>query len=549
MIIQCDQCQARFRLADEKIKETGTKVRCSKCKHVFAVMPPVPEPPKPVEETASTRMVDESPSPDQSVDREDFSSEAGGGEDRSSVDQEEGSDWSSETDEAPDSLAGSDQRAWGGTGADDEQSGSDFGFSDEQQPEQGQEESFAGGDSTEFEFDEEGSTFPSEEQDSSAAGEESSFGEIDFGEEQAGPSEFEFGEQSVATGESGPAEFDFDSDGQTETSDFTFDGSAETETEQTEAGGGDFSFGEQSDSAEFGFEDNSGFDAESGETDWTEDSTGADEPIAFDEPSFDSENPFGEEKKPKDELQFGEFDFSEDDAGSGPALSVDEDLSVAPKGQVKMEMSVEQPEPPRRSSSQPPGPAENAEKEGEKPKKKSSPAAVVLLLLVLVGLAGAGGYLYRQDLMIFARQVSFLQPYLPKSAEVEQPVKIDISITSTNYVTNKHAGQLLVVQGEAINKDKTSRSAITVKGVLLDSNGKNLKQQTVSCGNYLDEGRLREMPYAKIEDAMNNQFGDSLSNMNVAAKAKIPFTVVFRDLPEGIANINIELVDSKPGNM
>ena len=50
-----------------------------------------------------------------------------------------------------------------------------------------------------------------------------------------------------------------------------------------------------------------------------------------------------------------------------------------------------------------------------------------------------------------------------------------------------------------------------------------------------------------IEEAMNNQFGDSLSNMNVAAGASIPFTIVFRNLPEGIANINVEVVDSKPG--
>ena len=42
MIITCEQCQARFRMADEKLKPGGTKVRCSKCRHVFTVMPPEP---------------------------------------------------------------------------------------------------------------------------------------------------------------------------------------------------------------------------------------------------------------------------------------------------------------------------------------------------------------------------------------------------------------------------------------------------------------------------------------------------------------------------
>ncbi|MDT8424123.1 MAG: DUF3426 domain-containing protein [Desulfuromonadales bacterium] len=56
MIIECPECQARFKLADEKIKPEGTKVRCSKCKHVFTVNAsapapaptPSPAPPEPV---------------------------------------------------------------------------------------------------------------------------------------------------------------------------------------------------------------------------------------------------------------------------------------------------------------------------------------------------------------------------------------------------------------------------------------------------------------------------------------------------------------------
>jgi hypothetical protein len=72
-------------------------------------------------------------------------------------------------------------------------------------------------------------------------------------------------------------------------------------------------------------------------------------------------------------------------------------------------------------------------------------------------------------------------------------------------------------------------------------------QQTVFCGNKFDDTALKTMSFAAIEEAMNNQFGDSLSNMNVAAGASIPFTIVFRNLPEGLANINVEVVDSNPG--
>ena len=40
MIITCGQCQAKFKVAPEQIKETGSKVRCSNCQYVFTVYRP-----------------------------------------------------------------------------------------------------------------------------------------------------------------------------------------------------------------------------------------------------------------------------------------------------------------------------------------------------------------------------------------------------------------------------------------------------------------------------------------------------------------------------
>jgi predicted Zn finger-like uncharacterized protein len=43
MIIQCDQCQTRFRLDDSKVKGKGVRVKCTKCQNLFIVTPPEPE--------------------------------------------------------------------------------------------------------------------------------------------------------------------------------------------------------------------------------------------------------------------------------------------------------------------------------------------------------------------------------------------------------------------------------------------------------------------------------------------------------------------------
>lgn len=40
MIVECENCQTRFRLNENLLKETGSKVRCSKCKHAFTAFPP-----------------------------------------------------------------------------------------------------------------------------------------------------------------------------------------------------------------------------------------------------------------------------------------------------------------------------------------------------------------------------------------------------------------------------------------------------------------------------------------------------------------------------
>ncbi|HZX66591.1 MAG TPA: zinc-ribbon domain-containing protein, partial [Myxococcales bacterium] len=37
VVVQCPNCQSRFRVADEKVSDRGVRVRCSACKTVFAV--------------------------------------------------------------------------------------------------------------------------------------------------------------------------------------------------------------------------------------------------------------------------------------------------------------------------------------------------------------------------------------------------------------------------------------------------------------------------------------------------------------------------------
>ena len=170
-----------------------------------------------------------------------------------------------------------------------------------------------------------------------------------------------------------------------------------------------------------------------------------------------------------------------------------------------------------------------------------------MLGVLLLVLCGAGGYLYMSgDGERLVNQAIMKIKGEKPAGPVAQMISFGNIVTS--YVNNREAGQLLVVQGMVTNNFPASRSAIAVKGLLLDGAGKVVQQQTVFCGNYLSEEKLRTLNYAAIEESMGNQFGDSLSNMNVKPGASLKFTIVFRNVPAEIANINFEAVDSKPGS-
>src|SRR5204863_9299054 len=40
VIVTCERCETEFQLDDTRVPESGARVRCSRCKHAFFVIPP-----------------------------------------------------------------------------------------------------------------------------------------------------------------------------------------------------------------------------------------------------------------------------------------------------------------------------------------------------------------------------------------------------------------------------------------------------------------------------------------------------------------------------
>ncbi len=560
MIVRCEACQTRFRLADEKIKAGGTKVRCSKCKEVFTVMPPEPEPAEETVDYGSFNMekvADEAPAGD-SPPNEEPPSETSATEDaappeESALEESSALDFSGLESEMGDAVA-NDELA------------DEFSFVDTSQLQN--TESEAGEDTAEEE-----SPAKEEPREESSLDESTAFNDA-FSETEKpdGAMEFEFNEEPEASESASSDEIDFSADESSAVDEIDFSTAEDTDEQEPsdefsfadDSGDDAFAFGdveekpptsaseETSEPDEFSFGDEDPF-ADDSSSEWEEKTSNEDTSFDFEEPQFDNNEAAAESpaaQSGSDGLQFGEIDFASDTPEEeAPGFDSDDDFSSASMEQKEEPESFS----PSQESSRPPADDYDDEEPlpaPPQPKKSSLSRILVLLVLLLVILGGAAGFLFIQEgainLNTIGQYLPFLQEYIGEAPVISPGDRIGINVSGSSYV-NGEAGQMLVIQGAAVNNHPATRSAITIKGVLLDAQGQTLLQQTVFCGNKLDDTALKTMSFAAIEEAMNNQFGDSLSNMNVAPGAAIPFTIVFRNLPNGIANINVEVVDSKPG--
>jgi predicted Zn finger-like uncharacterized protein len=122
--------------------------------------------------------------------------------------------------------------------------------------------------------------------------------------------------------------------------------------------------------------------------------------------------------------------------------------------------------------------------------------------------------------------------------------RITVRSVEASYIKNKIAGDLLVISGEAVNEYNKPRAAIQIRGIVYGAAEEELSSKSAFCGNPLTEEQLATMTMDKIEAAMANQFGDSLSNMEVAPGDAIPFVIVLPKPAAGATDYGVEPVGS-----
>jgi len=536
MVIECTECHTRFKLADDKVKPGGTKVRCSKCKQIFTVMPPEPAPaPPPGEEEIDfgefnmERLTEPGKEPAAAPPAEEPATAGWGGE-------------GAETAAGEFSFGQAPKEEFSFGGEEEGKQPAEFAFGEQTEA---QAEEAASGQAAleEFAFGGENGTtesdrFALEEETEAQSGEfakrlETSE-EFAFGEDEAESDQFAFAEKVETQPES-------DTFGFEESEDFSF--GEEQDTGEGDASPEEFSFDETdtSGSVEFAFDEGDTDSKIGTEFSWDAEEGGAGE-AGFD---FDESD---EQKAGDDEFDFSGITFGEEEtAPAGPV--VDEKLLARAQPQSEF-LETEALHPQREFAAPKTSSTPLMEQPAILPptaRRRKSPLQGLIFFIVLLLLVIVGGAVYFYWQGSIPELTSLVDRLTGQTAPPQASGQIRLEGLTSFYVTNQEVGQMLVIQGKAVNDYPQPRSSLAVKGVLYNKEGKALLQQTVFCGNPLDQDALRKLPYAKIEESMNNPFGESLSNLNIAPDKAIAFTIVFRNLPADIAEFTVEAADSKPG--
>jgi len=167
----------------------------------------------------------------------------------------------------------------------------------------------------------------------------------------------------------------------------------------------------------------------------------------------------------------------------------------------------------------------------------------VLALLLIAVLAAAGFYLTKGGPATLDRVgLGFVAQWFGLEGAEEGRIAIVNPLAA--FYQNKEVGELFVVSGQAENQFRKPRASIHVRVSIFDKGGKVLMQKTAYCGNKLSEQQLTTLPMAKLDAVMNNQFGDSLSNLGVKPGEKIPFVVAIPNVPAEAADFGVEVIGS-----
>ena len=594
MIITCEACSTQFVLDDALIKPEGSKVKCSKCQHIFTAYPP---------DHPNVEVPEELPPQDHDI----FDEQAF--QDDSDFNKSQNDDLSLDSDSDSDSR-----------GDDLEDTDIDFSEIEFDEPELQQEPPELETDTAaldsqdqDIDIEEPAENFDEDGLDFETADFEIDEPELDFQDDdlELDTQEFEFEEIENGTA-SGLAPVSADSDTDTADIEISFaqddDADSDLELEELSLDMDDLSIEESSiddleldtkkdESLELDFDDDAQTDLILEEDEDLDISLESEE-AQIDDPAQQQGDIIEEQPDIKHDGLFSndiklESDDNEEQSEEQDDREADEEIEQTDTEQDKfseydtvleqetepedagvtiqeaeVKDSTDTPETPFTSTDDkidttteasidqaplitPPSAQSVRQKRSTKKKKGGSLAVKILLVLVLLIIA-AYVAIIRLGVtipVVSDIQIPFITQWLePKQPAPQPPLKpvIDEPSIDGRFVSNKSAGDLFIVTGKIENPSNTAVSYIQVKGTLMTKDNTKAATLIAYCGNIISEETLKSGNISDITKQMGVKQGHQNTNVNIKPGASVMFMLVFSNLPEDLSNFTVALQGFEP---
>jgi len=485
MVITCENCKSKFKLDDALIKDSGSKVRCSSCRHVFTVYKPAP-----VEDARSASELDQT---------------AVGQPDEITEEPLDFDLFESEKDQ------------------DDGLSLEDFGL--------GEDDSATAVEKT-----------PDEEvaEEEQITAEDLGFGDAliqegasESGQDQVSLEGLSLEESAPDTNE--PAADKTEAEAQEEISfeDLTLeDESWAAEAAQGDEPGGDAEAEEEISFQDLNLEEEPVVAEETAPETELKTAETSQEEISFDDMDFEDASP--EETSPEEAIvEEDKAEWAEDVAAPLPEGVLVASLEEGEE--VEKDTFEDMPVPP-------------VAKQASHGRHISMPLLIALIAVLIGGGAYVGfTFLKGSNIKVpFLESIAGVGGD-EKVDPGNLHVTLLEDLIAGEFVDNTNIGRLFVIKGKIRSDYPDMRNFIRMKGTLYLRDGKVAADQVIYCGNVLSDTELQALDREAIKKRMTNRFGDNKANFKVPSGKILPFMVVFTDIPQELGEFSVEVVDSLAG--
>ncbi len=189
--------------------------------------------------------------------------------------------------------------------------------------------------------------------------------------------------------------------------------------------------------------------------------------------------------------------------------------------------------------------------------KKKAPTKAIVLVFLLVALIGGGAatvfvpavnkpVMAAIDKIPFAALFAMILP-AEDVPEVEV-IRVGVSVRGGRLLTGAQGDKLYVLEGTVRNDYPEARSFIKVRGVLRDADGLVISEREVYAGNVLNDDEIRGLDRVRIDGTLNRSVGGGLQNFNVPPGSTIPFQIVFYDVEQPVSDHTVQATGAERGS-